>query len=87
MKKIYIEKAQLKVIYNKLRNQRKVAEHFNVSLKVIKRLCNEYNLTTFEHLRRINYSRDKSFKKFCDVIRPYIPPSMEYKLIELKCND
>lgn len=32
-------------------------------------------------------SKDNSFKIFCDKIRPFVPSSMKYKLIELKCND
>lgn len=53
MKKIYIDKEELEKVYNDLKSQKLVAEHFNVSLKVIKRLVKEYKLGTFEHFAYI----------------------------------
>lgn len=49
MKKIIIAKQELQEIYNNLKSQKRTAEYFGVSLKVIKRLVKEYKLGTFEH--------------------------------------
>ncbi len=53
MKKVFIPKDDLKKVYDKLKSQKAVAEHFNVSLKVVKRLVNEYRLGTYEHFEFI----------------------------------
>ena len=53
MKKIFIEKEILEHIYKTLRNQKKVAKYFNVSLKVIKRLVKEYDLQKYDKVDRI----------------------------------
>ena len=58
MKKIYIDKEELEKVYNDLKSQKLVAEHFNVSLKVIKRLVKEYKLGTFEHFAYIPFKEE-----------------------------
>lgn len=49
MKKIIINKDELKSVYETLKNQKETAKYFKVSLKVIKRLVKEYRLPNYEH--------------------------------------
>ena len=49
MKKIIIDKEELQKVYENLKNQEKVAEHFGVSVFVIRKNVREYGLPTYEH--------------------------------------
>lgn len=99
MKRIVIKKLTLEKIYSELKNQKKVAEYFNVSLKVIKRLVKEYGLSTYNNISKIskpsieelyesakNFTKEEIAKKYNVCISTVSKWLKEYKITLTKSD-